>query len=67
MCLESQSESPTGNLVEVKFNRNQFQYIDDWVLSLSFTEFNPKASMALSWKFKNHTPKYETEMNLVES
>lgn len=59
MCLQSQS---TGNLVEVKFNRNQFQYIEDWVLSLSLTEFNCKASVAMSWmglnlKFKNHTPK----------
>lgn len=48
MCLQGPSDSPTGNLVEVKFNRNQFHYIDDWVLSLSFTEFSPKAFMAMS-------------------
>lgn len=60
MYLQSQSDSRTGNLVKVKFNRNQFQYIDDCVPNLSFTEFNRKASLAMSWtglRFKNHTPK----------
>lgn len=62
MYLESQSDYCTVNLVEVKFNRNQFQCIDDCVPSLSFTEFSHKASMTMSWtglslRCKNHTPK----------
>lgn len=60
MYLQNQSDSRTGNLVEVKFNRNQFQYIDVCVPSLSFPEFSHKASVAMSWtglRFKNHTPK----------
>lgn len=48
MYLQSQNDYRTVNLVEVKFNRNQFEYIDDCAPSLSFTKFNHKAYVTMS-------------------